>query len=241
MTISVITATFNASSTLPSLIESLRSQTDRDFEWVVVDGQSIDNTVTLVKNANDLCPLVVSEVDFGIYDALNKGVRAATGDYYVVIGADDVFNSDAIENFKSSLSQTNPPPDIVAASVLIGGKNVAPRSGLGWLYGMMGIASCHSVGLLIKRSLHQDYGFYSNKFPILADQLFVKTAYNCGASIHRASFTSGFFSTDGLSATDHLGMMTEFFRVQVLTEKYKFFQLVIFLIRLFKNIKKIIY
>lgn len=240
MRISVITATFNASSTLPHLIESLRMQTDRDFEWVVVDGLSEDNTIELVKSAHDLHPVVISEEDFGIYDALNKGVKSAKGDYYIVIGADDTFDNKAIENFKNSLGQANPPPDIVAAAVWVGGKRVSPRSGLGWLYGMMGIASCHSVGLLIKKSLHNDYGIYSNKFPILADQLFIKTAYNQGATIYRASFIAGFFSTDGLSATDHLGMLTEFFRVQIRTERFKFFQLVLFLLRLLKNTKKIL-
>ncbi|MEH6470960.1 MAG: glycosyltransferase [Halopseudomonas sp.] len=239
MKISVITATYNASTILPDLIASLRAQTDREFEWVVVDGLSADSTVDIVKSAQDLHPVVVSEKDFGIYDALNKGVGLSTGDYYVVIGADDTFDSHAIENFKNTLHQPSSLPDFVAASVLIGGKTVAPRSGLGWLYGMMGVASCHSVGLLIKKSLHDQYGLYSNKYPILADQFFVKTAYNQGASIYRAPFVSGRFSIEGLSATDHLGMLTEFFRVQVKTERFKSLQLLLFLMRLIKNINKI--
>ncbi len=81
-TISVITATYNASKTFSGLIDSLRNQTDQAFEWIVMDGASTDGTVEQIKAANDVVTRFVSEPDFGIYHALNKALGLATGEYY---------------------------------------------------------------------------------------------------------------------------------------------------------------
>jgi len=97
--ISIITATFNASSQLPDLITSLRAQSDRDFEWIVIDGGSTDSTVELLHGCGDLVTSMVSEPDFGIYHAINKGIRLSRADYYLVVGADDRLAQHAIENF----------------------------------------------------------------------------------------------------------------------------------------------
>ena len=74
--ISVITAVYNAEDCIQHLIESLRKQNDQNFEWVVVDGLSTDSTLEILKKIDDLNIKIISEVDFGIYDALNKGVKA---------------------------------------------------------------------------------------------------------------------------------------------------------------------
>lgn len=94
--ITVITATYNASKVLPGLIDSLRSQTDQDFEWIVVDGASTDGTVELVEAAGDVVTRWVSEPDFGIYHALNKALGLATGEYYLVLGADDRLRTEGV-------------------------------------------------------------------------------------------------------------------------------------------------
>src|SRR5574343_103309 len=84
--ISIITVTFNAAAHLPTLIDSLRNQSDRGFEWIVVDGASTDKTVDLLE-ASGIVTTWISEPDFGIYDALNKAIRLSTGEYYLVLGA----------------------------------------------------------------------------------------------------------------------------------------------------------
>ena len=84
--ISVITVTFNAAALLPGLMDSLRTQTDRDFEWVVVDGASTDGTVALLNSSGDILSHWISEPDFGIYDAMNKALQMARGEYYLVMG-----------------------------------------------------------------------------------------------------------------------------------------------------------
>ena len=80
--VSIITAVYNAENHILNLINSLRQQIDKNFEWVVVDGLSTDSTVKILKNIDDLNITIISEADFGIYDALNKGIKACTGEYY---------------------------------------------------------------------------------------------------------------------------------------------------------------
>ncbi|MDQ6966765.1 MAG: glycosyltransferase, partial [Mariprofundaceae bacterium] len=101
MRISIVTATFNAEQVLPSLIDSLRNQTDMNFEWVVADGASTDGTLDILQGIKDLNVHVSSQSDFGIYDAMNRALRLSTGDFYIVAGADDRFESDAIANFRA--------------------------------------------------------------------------------------------------------------------------------------------
>lgn len=94
--ISVITATYNSAATIGALIAALEAQTDADFEWVLVDGGSCDHTVSLAQEAALQRKAIISEPDFGIYDALNKGVRRASGEYYLVLGADDTWAREAV-------------------------------------------------------------------------------------------------------------------------------------------------
>jgi len=232
--ISILTATLNAAAVLPRLIACLRAQTDRDFEWIVADGGSTDGTQALLRDASDLRVHLTEAPDFGIYDALNRGVRIVSDGYYLVLGADDMLDPGAVANFRQAACEAGR-PDFVAAAIWQDGRKIPPRRGMGWLYGIQGVASSHAVGLLIKKDLHASHGMYSNKFPIAADQFFVKTALMRGATIARANFIAGEFSTQGMSGRDPLGVLTEIFRCQVKTERYLLPQYIIFLLRLGKH------
>jgi glycosyltransferase involved in cell wall biosynthesis len=231
--ISILTATLNAANLLPRLIACLRAQTDGDFEWVVADGGSTDGTQALLHDAADLRIRLTESSDFGIYDALNRAIRQVEQGYYLVVGADDLLFENAVADYRAHAT-TAGVPDFVAASIRQAGRTIPARSGLGWLYGMPGEASSHSVGLLIKRSCHDRFGLYSRHFPIAADQLFVKTALQRGATIERISEVVGEFGTDGTSGSDSLGLLTELFRVQVRTERSVALQYLIFAARLSK-------
>lgn len=87
--ISIITATFNAAAQLPCTIRSLRAQTSREFEWVVVDGNSADGTCALLRENEDMVTRWISEPDEGIYDAWNKACRIARGEWLLFLGAGD--------------------------------------------------------------------------------------------------------------------------------------------------------
>ena len=238
--ISVITPTYNAASTLPRLVASLRAQTDPDFEWVITDGNSIDGTLEILRGVDDLDVQIMSQPDCGIYDALNRGVRACSGEYYVVIGADDFFQPDAIRNFRSNVCDASGNAvDMVASAWTSQGKLHQPGEGMGWIHGMRGIASCHSVALLIRKGLHDKFGYYSYEFRLCADQLFVKSVLCAGGTINRCSFTSGNYSNTGTSVANTALWLTDFFRVQLLTESNKVLQVCLFVLRLIRNFRKL--
>lgn len=236
MKISVITATYNAMQHLPALVESLRGQTDKDFEWVVADGASSDGTVEYLKSITDLNLKVVSQEDFGIYDALNRGIKASSGDFYIVAGADDVLYPNAIGTFKSAICED---VGIITANIDVGNTVAKPKAGRTWLYGMGTIVSGHAVGCCIRRSLHEKFGYYSRSFPICADQLFVGMLHKNEVAINSVDKIVGRFEIQGLSSTDVLGMLTEFYRVQVRLGFNKYIQSFLFMMRLVKNIKRL--
>ena len=87
--ISIITSTFNAAADMPHTIRSIREQTSRDFEWIVVDGNSTDGTQDLLRENDGLITHWISEPDQGIYDAWNKACKMARGEWLLFLGAGD--------------------------------------------------------------------------------------------------------------------------------------------------------
>lgn len=79
--LSVITATYNAEKFLFRVIKSLQEQTDKDFEWIISDGASSDSTLEILKSTEGINIKVISGEDFGIYDALNRGIKACNGEF----------------------------------------------------------------------------------------------------------------------------------------------------------------
>jgi glycosyltransferase involved in cell wall biosynthesis len=233
--LSIITATFNTAECLPLLIASLKSQSDTDFQWVVADGGSTDETLALVHDAAKTMDVKVdSRPDFGIYDALNRAVKMADGDYYVVIGADDEFFPDAVAQYKAACTSTD--ADFVTARVEVDGCVCGVRNKRWeWLYGPFAHVGCHAVGLAIRRSLHERFGYYSRSFPIAADQLFILEAIHGGATVRELPFVAGKYYHGGSSGQDILGTLVEGFRVQVRVGHGLLFQLLLFVARVFKN------
>lgn len=95
--ISIITATYNSGKTVGDTLKSVLAQTYYDYELLVVDGASKDNTLEVVKKMEPLFEgrmRYISEPDKGIYDAMNKGIRMATGDVIGILNSDDFYTSD---------------------------------------------------------------------------------------------------------------------------------------------------
>lgn len=93
MKISIVTATYNSAHSVLTGINSIQEQTYPELELIIIDGNSKDDTVSLVKNAYNRELKFVSEPDRGIYDALNKGVKMATGDIIGFVHSDDILAS----------------------------------------------------------------------------------------------------------------------------------------------------
>jgi len=237
MKISIITATYNASSQLPRLIDSLRKQSDKNFEWVVTDGGSTDGTLEVLQQIDDLNLVIDTQPDFGIYDALNRAIGIATGEYYLVLGADDILYENAISLFYQNMDSK---ADLVTALVKIEGRELGVRRPWPWLYGQFAYVSSHAVGTLISKKLHEVHGLYSRHFPIAADQLFLKkVAESKETKILEVNFVAGEFGTTGTSNQDLLGTFTESLRVQIVSGENKFLQLLLFFLRVIKNYSKI--
>jgi glycosyltransferase involved in cell wall biosynthesis len=235
-TISVITASFNASDCINDLIESLRNQTDSDFNWIIADGDSTDSTLSILNSVTNLDIIISSEADFGIYDALNRAIKLSDSDYYVVAGADDKFEPRTIENFKKEVKKSG--ADIIAANMILNGVVCSPRKTPAWLTGHKSYVAEHAVATLFKRELHNQFGFYSNGLPIASDHLFIQTCINGDASIKNAEFVAGFIGNSGVSTLDAVGAISESFRVQIRFYN-KFIQFIIYIARLIIHYKKL--
>jgi glycosyltransferase involved in cell wall biosynthesis len=94
--ISLITVTYNAADTIEKCILSVISQRFKNLQYIIIDGQSTDGTLTIIDKYRDLIDIVISEPDDGLYDAMNKGVVHATGDIIGMLNADDYFAHDNI-------------------------------------------------------------------------------------------------------------------------------------------------
>jgi glycosyltransferase involved in cell wall biosynthesis len=96
MKISIITPTYNSGKTLARTIESVITQNYSDLEYIIIDGLSSDNTKDIVSSYQKINIKIVSEKDNGIYDAMNKGVKIATGEIISILNSDDFFDNDNV-------------------------------------------------------------------------------------------------------------------------------------------------
>ncbi|WP_421796993.1 glycosyltransferase family 2 protein [Haliscomenobacter sp.] len=91
MKISIVTPAFNSAKTIRHTIESVARQTYSNVEYIIVDGGSQDATAKIVAQYPDVVDLFISEPDHGVYDAMNKGIRAASGDIIAILNSDDFY------------------------------------------------------------------------------------------------------------------------------------------------------
>lgn len=106
MKISIITVVYNNERTIKDALESVLEQSYRDIEYVIIDGKSKDNTVTIIEEYKDKLGYFISEKDNGLYDAMNKGIQAATGDVIGILNSDDLYQdfdviADVMEQFNN--------------------------------------------------------------------------------------------------------------------------------------------
>jgi glycosyltransferase involved in cell wall biosynthesis len=238
--ISILTSTYNSEGHIRNLIDSLISQSCYDFEWIISDGESTDSTLSLINSYSYAFPVKISSrEDFGIYDSLNKGLSLVNTDFYLVIGSDDILFKDAIKQILEFI-KINPLGDIYSFSIEVEGKIIAPQRKSVLFYGMRGISSSHSVGMVIRNDLHQQLGYYSKKFPLCADQYFVLLAYKRGFRfLYERSIITGAYCTEGSSGVDFLGTLSETYRIQIMLFRNFFFQTIIYFMRILYNVNKL--
>ena len=117
--VSIITVTFNASETVASTMDSVTSQTARNYEHIIMDGQSTDDTLDLVNTRATEKTRVFSSPDLGIYDAMNKAMGVAKGKYLLFLNAGDRFASaESLDRFLAAC-ETDIAPDIVYGQTVL--------------------------------------------------------------------------------------------------------------------------
>jgi len=101
--ISVITVVYNGEKTLERAIKSVTGQTWDNIEYILIDGNSTDNSVEIIKKYGELIDFWISEPDKGISDAFNKGVSYCTGDFFAFLGSDDWYEPDGVERIAEKI------------------------------------------------------------------------------------------------------------------------------------------
>ena len=96
MKVSIITSCFNRVATIRSAIESVLAQDYNDIEFIVVDGSSTDGSLDIIREYADRISIIISELDHGMYEAINKGIRVATGEIIGLLHSDDFFYDNGV-------------------------------------------------------------------------------------------------------------------------------------------------
>ncbi len=150
--VSIITITYNASRWLERTILSILSQSYSNIEYIIIDGGSTDGTVDIIKQYASGISYWVSEPDKGIYDAMNKGLQKATGDYVWFINAgDSLYTSDTVQRVVSLVQKKKVLPDIIYGETSIidedgnsqGRRRLKAPDKLSWKSFRMGMLVCH--------------------------------------------------------------------------------------------------
>ncbi|MBS1735477.1 MAG: glycosyltransferase [Bacteroidetes bacterium] len=178
MKVSIITATLNSEKYLADCLQSVRGQSHKDIEHIIIDGKSTDNTIKIVNRFKDGIAHFISETDKGLYDAINKGLSLATGDIVGILNSDDIFASDdVISKIVSCFESCN--TDSVYGDLEFvdpGNINAITRIWKGVPYKrnrfLWGWMPAHPT-FYLKRSLLFDFGFYENHYFSAADYEFM--------------------------------------------------------------------
>ena len=168
--ISIITVCFNSAKTIRQTIESVLNQTYTNIEYILVDGKSTDNTVAIIEEyaphfaAKGIAYRWISEPDNGIYDAMNKGIKLATGEWIGIINSDDWYELDACENIANNVKNY----DVVYGLQRYWHEQqiekVLQIHHSKWLE----LTMAHSA-IFIKKELYATYGLFDTNYRLAAD------------------------------------------------------------------------
>ena len=173
--ISIVTATYNRAEKLKTNIDSVLKQNFHDIEHIIIDNLSLDETEKIVKEYKDKVdyPIVfMREKDSGMYNAINKGLKASTGDWVHILHSDDYYYS---ENSLNALNiYDDEEYDIIANAILT--KNEKTGAILSkWIPSYNKKINHYDFphpGMIIKKSFYEKYGYYNEKYKVVSDSMF---------------------------------------------------------------------
>ena len=169
--VSIIIATYNSEKTLRRALDSVLNQSYQDWECIVVDGASKDNTIGIVKEyvKKDSRFRYISEPDHGIYDAFNKGWKMAKGQWVMYLGSDDEYTKDGIK----VLMENSDGADVVYGAVYLSYPNGKQKFQQSYdskcLFKGRFMPCCHQ-SLMMKRHIIENLGGFDESYKILAEE-----------------------------------------------------------------------
>lgn len=220
--ISIIIATYNAEEVLKRCILSILSQKELNYELLIIDGKSTDSTTKIIKKYESNISYWISEPDKGIYDAWNKGIVKASGDWIMFLGADDQLMPDALNSYLHFMNQNaiNNNVDFISSRVQMIDKKGNPIRIKGWPFEwplfLKEMTVAHP-GALHSKNLFQKYGEFDTQYKIVGDYEFLLRA---GASL-KALFmdkVTVLMSEGGVS--DSVNSIKEHYKAVIETGKY---------------------
>jgi glycosyltransferase involved in cell wall biosynthesis len=164
---SIITVVLNGEKYLEETILSVLNQNFSNYEYIIIDGGSIDNSINIIKKYENKIDYWVSETDKGLYDAFNKGMTLSRGKFIGIINSDDIYTPHALRTVSNYISNNNN-IDFIFGSVkkhwgVLSGYN--PKK----IFYSWGFYTSHSTGFFIKNESANKVGFYNLKYKYHAD------------------------------------------------------------------------
>lgn len=174
MKISIITVVWNNKNTIRDAIDSVLNQTYKDIEYIIIDGASTDGTVEIVKSYEDKITKFISEPDKGLYDAMNKGISASSGEIVGILNSDDFYKDKfVVEKIVNEFNKTQC-DSVYADLIYIKPDNIEKTvryydssyfSPEKFAYGWM---PAHPT-FFVKKNIYEKYGVFKTDYKIAAD------------------------------------------------------------------------
>ena len=242
---SIITVVYNNEKYLEETIKSVVNQKFRNFEYIIIDGGSSDKTLDIIKRYDSQIDYWISEKDKGIYDAFNKGMSLAKGDFIGIVNSDDTYLDNALEIIAKYINElTNKEIDFIFGSV---------KKHWGILYGYRpekiyyswGFYSSHSTGFFLRRSSAKKIGLYNINYKYHADydyfyRMIVKKKMK-GTSTKKNEITGNFRRGGYSSKIKFRKLFMEELRIRYNNGQSIILIIIIFVYKSIKNFKKILF
>ncbi|WP_287641677.1 glycosyltransferase family 2 protein [Bacteroides sp.] len=215
---SVITVCYNAQATLEDTIQSVIAQTYHHVEYIIVDGASKDRTLSIINRYRDRITTVVSEPDKGLYDAMNKGLRLATGDYVCFLNAGDSFHEDdTLQQMVHTLRELTELPDVLygetalvdAEGHFVRMRRLQAPEHLTWHSFRQGMLVCHQA-FFAKRTLAEPYDL---RYRFSADFDWCIRIMKKSKVLHNTHLTLIDYLEEGMTTRNHKASLHERFRI----------------------------
>lgn len=220
MKLTVITINYNNRQGLTNTIQSVEAQSVKNFEWIVVDGASTDGSRELITEHTDIITTWVSEPDLGIYNAMNKGIRMAHGEYLLFLNSGDYLaTADVIKKVLPYLKDSDYFIGCTYHSNNMGVENVHEEDLRTdkMLFRLITHSLPHQASFM-RRSLFDEYGFYREDLRIVSDWVFMLDSIILGkTTVKYLPFVVAIYDDNGISSTDKQLNRNE--RMKVMNER----------------------